>query len=157
MHSAARAWIDTLGLQPHPEGGWYRETYRSELTVPTPRGQRPAATAIYYLLCQGESSHLHRLAADEIWHFYAGGPLTLFLLQAPGTEALRIGPGRPQAVVPAKTWFGAQPDAGSEYALVGCTMAPGFDFADFELGDPHELLLTYPAQQALIARLSLHK
>jgi predicted cupin superfamily sugar epimerase len=151
----ARDWIERLGLMPHPEGGWYAESWRASELVATPRGQRPAGTAIYFLLGQGERSHLHRLAADEIWHFYAGGPLSLHLLQGEADLSLPLGPEALQQRVPAGTWFGAEPDPGSAYSLVGCTMAPGFDFADFELGSKARLLAQYPQQSTLIERLGL--
>lgn len=118
--------IELLELGPHPEGGWYRETWRE-----------PAATAIHYLLKAGERSHWHRIDATEIWHFYAGAPLGL-ATSADGREAshhvlgddLAAGQ-RPQLVVPAGTWQAARPRG--EWSLVGCTVAPAFDFAGFEL------------------------
>lgn len=157
LPAAARRWIETLGLAPHPEGGWYAESWRASEFVTTPRGPRPAGTAIYFLLGQGERSHLHRLAADEIWHFYAGSPLTLHLLQGEAQLSLPLGPEALQQRVPAGTWFGAEPDPGSAYSLVGCTMAPGFDFADFELGKKSALLARFPGHAALITRLCLEE
>lgn len=155
MHAEAQAWIHRLSLAPHPEGGWYRETYKSDILVETARGPRPAGTVIYFLLAGDNVSHLHRLAADEIWHFYAGGPLTLHLLAADGPRSLNLGPAALQAVVPAHTWFGAWLNPGTAYALVGCTMAPGFDFDDFELGAKAELLRRFPQQRDLIETLAI--
>lgn len=155
MHAEAQAWIHHLSLAPHPEGGWYRETYKSDTLVETARGPRPAGTVIYFLLAGDDVSHLHRLAGDEIWHFYAGGPLTIHLLETDGRRSLKLGPDARQAVVPAQTWFGARLNPGTDYALVGCTMAPGFDFADFELGAKAELLARFPQQRELIEALAL--
>lgn len=133
--------VERLGLKPHPEGGYYRETYRS---------QRGASTAIYFLLPEGERSRLHRLQSDELWHFYLGGPLNIVQLSPDGrvSEVLLgsdIATGQTlQHLVPAGTWFGAYPAAGSGWSLAGCTVAPAFEFADFELGRREELLRLYP-------------
>lgn len=154
MNPEARQWIDKLKLQPHPEGGWYSETYRSDQMVDTPRGRRPAGTAIYFLLTGQEVSHLHRLQADELWHYYAGGPLALHLIHHDGYEALRLGPTHLMQCVPANVWIGASLDYPHNYTLVGCTMAPGFDFADFELADRATLLDRFPQYPALIERLT---
>ena len=131
--ATARAIIDRLGLVPHPEGGWYRETWRAD----APEGARPAGTAIYYLLDAGEHSHWHRIDAAEIWHWYAGGPLSL-TLSPDGHDAAAhvLGPEimagqRPQLVVPPGWWQTAVSLGG--WTLAGCTVAPGFDFAGFEM------------------------
>lgn len=121
--------IELLGLGPHPEGGWFHETWRE-----------PAGTAIYYLLRTGERSHWHRVDRTEIWHFYAGGPLELSL--SPDGRATEVhvlghdlGAGeRPQVVVPPGAWQAARPLG--DWALVGCTVSPAFDFAGFELAEP---------------------
>jgi len=125
-----------LELLPHPEGGHYRETFRDF----TPRGGRSHSTAIYYLLREGEVSLLHRIDAVEIWHFYRGAPLELTIVEE-GKPARRhvLGPHiekgeRPQIVVPAGAWQGARPLG--TYTLVGCTVAPGFEFSSFELAPP---------------------
>lgn len=157
--------ITTLGLVRHPEGGWYRETYRSreqiERDALPPRfgGSRVLCTAIYFLLQQGEISALHRIKSDELWHYHAGSSLLIHTL-APGGEyrQLRLGPGitsgeEYQVVAPAGSWFGAELQGG-DFALVGCTVAPGFDFADFEIGGREELLLRYPEQSAVIRRMT---
>jgi hypothetical protein len=129
--------IRMLGLKPHPEGGHFRETFRD--AIQTADG-RAASTAIYFLLARGERSHWHRLDAVEIWHWYAGAPLQLEIAAAPGRiERVTLGGDisaglRPQAVVPAGTWQAAQ--STGEWTLVGCTVAPGFDFAKHELA-PH--------------------
>ena len=132
---SAAALIERLALVPHPEGGWYRELYRSALRVQGPRGERAALTSIYFLLEPGQVSRWHVVAAEEAWHFYAGSPLELFIYE-PGARALRRerlgdvqGGAEPVSVVPAGCWQAARPLAG--YALLGCTVAPGFEFADF--------------------------
>ena len=125
--------IDALGLAPHPEGGWYRRTWEAD----APPGQRPAGSAIYYLLLDGERSAPHRIDADELWHFYAGDPLEL-RVERPGSPAdvFVLGPdaGRgqsPQVVVGAGLWQSARPLG--RFALVGATVTPAFTFEGFEL------------------------
>ena len=138
--SRADELIRTLGLQPHPEGGFYRETFRSALVQPGARGPRSASTAIWFLLTAGQVSRWHRVLADECWHWYEGGPLDLVSCAQPGSPITRHRLGqvaadaRPQHVVPAGWWQAAMPVGA--FALVGCTVAPGFDFADFTLIDP---------------------
>jgi predicted cupin superfamily sugar epimerase len=128
--------IRTLNLSPHPEGGWFRETFRDAGSA----NGRAHGTAIYYLLKAGEISHWHRVDAAEIWHWYAGGPLTLKLSADGGqSETHRLGPDlasgeRPQLVVPAGVWQAAEPVGA--FTLVGCTVAPGFDFGGFEMAAP---------------------
>jgi uncharacterized protein len=125
--------VEILGLQPHPEGGFYRETFRA----PAADGGRGASTAIYYLLRAGDVSAWHRVVdADEVWHHYAGAPLELILSDGRERTSLRLGPDlaageRPQAVAPAGIWQSARPLGG--WALVGCTVAPGFEFSSFEM------------------------
>jgi predicted cupin superfamily sugar epimerase len=127
--------IETLGLEPHPEGGWYRRTWEA----PSEAGERPAASAIYYLLLQGEVSAPHRIDATELWHFYAGDPLELHWEPHSGAVDMTIlGPDvgagqRPQAVVEAGIWQWARPLG--RYALVGATVTPAFTFEGFELRD----------------------
>lgn len=132
--------IDRYRLQPHPEGGWFAETYRAEAMADTRTGPRPVSTAILFLLAAGNVSHLHRIASDEVWHFYEGGPLLVHELRDSDVHITRLSSDNPQHVVPAGTWFGAKPAPGTEFALVGCTVAPGFDFADFELAERDALL-----------------
>jgi uncharacterized protein len=153
-------------LRPHPEGGYFRETYRSEESIPRsclpPRygGGRNYCTAIYYLLPAHSVSRLHRIASDEIWHFYLGGPLTIVELKPDGsTDQVVLGPEVDrghllQHVVKAGVWFGAYPNPGSEYSLAGCTVAPGFDFADFEIASRQDLIEKYPRERETIARLT---
>ena len=132
----AQDLIDQLGLAPHPEGGWYRETWRAD----TPDGGRAAGTAIYYLLAVGDSSHWHRVDAAEIWHFYAGAPLSLTVSpDGHDAEAMLLGPEiatgqRPQLIVPPGWWQTAV--SMGAWTLVGCTVSPGFDFDGFEMAPP---------------------
>ena len=124
--------IRLLELQPHPEGGHYRQTFRDPRMVEG----RAASTAIYFLLARGERSHWHRVDAVEAWHWYAGAPLTLRIDEGAGTTEFRLGPDfaageRPQAIVPAHAWQAAE--SLGDWTLCGCTVAPGFEFAGFEL------------------------
>ncbi|MBI3635135.1 MAG: cupin domain-containing protein [Candidatus Rokubacteria bacterium] len=152
--------VRLLELRPHPEGGFFRETYRARETVPAFGGTRSLSTAIYFLLPGTDVSRLHRIKSDEVWHFYAGAAVTLSMIHADGrlTEATlgaRVGAGeRFQAIVPAGCWYGAVVSDPGGYALLGGTVAPGFDFADFELGERARLLADYPQHQALIERLT---
>jgi len=161
----AESIIQHLHLQPHPEGGFYKEVYRSsdmiDATCPAPvfDGSRPYATAIYYLLQEGDFSAFHRIKSDEIWHFYAGGRLLLHLLDKEGIhQCLTLGNSLSdqtqfQIVMPAGVWFAAEPAPDTAFTLAGCTVAPGFDFRDFEMADKEELALRYPQHQELIQRL----
>lgn len=143
-------WINELQLEPHPEGGWFRRVYESDLKFD---GIRPAMTSIYYLLEGSDFSALHRLKSDEQWHFYAGSPLTVHEIDPSGVyRSATLGAGRFQHTVPAGNLFGATVEG--DYALVGCTVIPGFDFADFEMPDRADLLSTYPALERLISRLT---
>jgi len=162
----ARYWIDRLGLVPHPEGGYYRQTYRAELTVekaalpPAFGGSRAVATAIYFLLEGTDFSAFHRLRSDEMWHFYAGGTLAVHVIGDDGQHSeILLGSNAEagevfQAVVKAGCWFGSRVRPPRSFALVGCTVAPGFDFADFELGKRHDLVRQYPQHREVIERLT---
>jgi predicted cupin superfamily sugar epimerase len=125
--------IARLELEPHPEGGHFRETFRDACVDAQGRS---ASTAIYFLLARGERSHWHRIDAVEVWHYYAGAPLALRIADADGRRELRLGPDlaageSPQAIVPPHAWQAAE--SCGDWTLVGCTVAPGFDFATFEL------------------------
>ena len=125
--------IARLGLKPHPEGGQYRETFRD---TRLDGDGRASSTAIYFLLARGERSHWHRIDAVEVWHYYAGSALILEIADDAGRRSVRLGPDlapgeRPQAIVPAQAWQAAE--STGDWTLVGCTVAPGFDFATFEL------------------------
>ncbi len=163
---SATEWIRHLDLQPHPEGGWFRETYRAEhhwpaeTLAPAFSGTRSASTAIAYLLEAGDISHLHRLRQDEVWHHYAGGSCSIFCLSPEGAACVRrLGKNpatgsRPQLTVPAGHWFGAKPDPGVAYTLAGCTVAPGFEFEDFEMADRPTLLEGFPQHREWIETLT---
>ena len=158
-------WIAYLRLESHPEGGYFRRVYTAELMLPagalpdhgTPR---PVATAIYYLLKAGQRSRLHRLKSDELWHFHTGSPLTVHLLDDRGECVVRhLGPDPRagqhfQLPIRAGCWFGATVDDLTGFSLIGCTVAPGFDFADFELADRAALIRRYPRHVELIERLT---
>lgn len=166
MIRGAADWIAALGLRPHPEGGFYRETYRSAETFEREQlparfaGPRAQSTAIFFLLPGDHISALHRLKSDEVWHFYAGTGVTLtMILPDGGLEVRRLGsdPARGetfQAVVPAGAWYGAAVDDPGSWALLGGTVAPGFDFADFELADRAKLLERHPQHRDVIVRLT---
>jgi predicted cupin superfamily sugar epimerase len=159
LHPDARALIDTLGLLPHPEGGHYRETFRSSLALrglswAGPDGERSASTAIYFLLPAGVFSAFHRVAADEVWHHYDGDAVFLHTLDESGHQVLRLGGDlaagqRPQHVVRGGVWQAAVA-MGDRYALCGCTVAPGFDFADFVMPTRSDLVAAFPEHTALI-------
>lgn len=152
----AERLIAALSLRPLPvEGGWFRETYRSADAV----GDRSAGTAIYFLLTPDTFSALHRLKTDEVYHFYLGDPVELLTLGPEGGRVTLLGSDvfggqMPQLVVPHGVWQGSRLVPGGSFALLGTTMAPGFDFADFELGDRARLEVDYPAFAEWIRRLS---
>ncbi|MBM3163004.1 MAG: cupin domain-containing protein [Chlorobi bacterium] len=162
-------WIERLRLQPHPEGGFYRETYRSPGTYgfgpDSPfGGPRSHATAIFYLLKTGERSRLHRIHSDELWFYHAGNPLRVHFFPSEGDpSSFLLGPDPDkdevlQEAVPAESWFGACHDAGTSgtegYSLVSCVVAPGFDFRDFTFAPKEVLRERYPACSSLIDRLA---
>lgn len=155
--------ISRLALLPHPEGGHFRETYRSRerVTRASDDATRSAATAIYYLLRGGERSTWHRIRSDEMWHFYDGAPLHVYVLQPQaGLTLLRLGnpsahpDAQFQALVPAGVWFAAQCAAPDGHSLVGCTVAPGFEFEEFEIARAELLLEQWPGHEELIRRLA---
>lgn len=160
----AQDLIEYLQLVPHPEGGFYKETYRADLKVGmSPHGSqdpatRSASTAIYFLLRSQDVSHFHRIDADEGWHFYAGSPLTLHVIHPSGEyERTVLGEAHTpnfQTIVPAGAWFGATVDEENTYALVGCTVAPGFEFSGFEMATRNDLLSLYPQHSDIISRLT---
>jgi len=166
----AADYIASLNLTPHPEGGYYAETYQATETILHDAlpgrfgGDRPYSTAIYFLLENHNRSVLHRIQSDEVWHFYAGGPLNVYVIEpTSGTlSTIRLGnvPERGevfQAVVPAGCWFGSKPigdTAAPHFSLVGCTVAPGFDFTEFELADKALMLARFPQHEAIIDLLT---
>lgn len=158
--------IRLLALQPHPvEGGFFRETYRAAGTLPATAlpdhaGPRSASTAIYYLLKPGHVSELHVLPGDEVFHFYLGSPVRMLQLWPDGSgREVVIGPDlaagqSPQVVVPGGVWQGTRLVEGGAWALLGCTVAPGFDYADYRGGTRAELTAKWPAFAAEITRLT---
>ena len=161
--SRAEDLIRILGLKPHPERGHFVETYRANMAVlaTSHPGPRAASTGIYFLLAHPQrATFLHRLISDELFHLYEGGPLDVLLLGPDNrAEKRRLGLAvelgeRPQMVIPAGTWFGTELGSGVSHCLWGCTVAPGFEFADFELAQGTELALRYPEHAATIARMT---
>lgn len=163
MQPTVQALIEHFELAPHPEGGYYREIFRSttELAHPGAAGAaRSAGTFIYYLLPAGEMSAFHRVrASDEIWHVYAGGPLELHTIDTQGRYARRLlttdlAQGAPASVVPGGCWQATRPVPGAAWAFCGCTVAPGFDFADFEMPEARWLIEAFPEHAAIIRQLT---
>ena len=166
MKKDADYWIRNLHLKPHPEGGYYCETYRSRERVSREHlpsryvYDRAFSTAIYFLLKGDQVSKFHRLRSDEIWHYYQGSSLTVYIVSADGTlKARKLGPGVEgeenfQMTIQAGCWFGAEVDEKDSYSLIGCTVAPGFEFEDFELGKREELMSDYPRYREIIAKLT---
>lgn len=158
--------IATLELQPHPEGGYYKETYRSKDLITKDalpeifNGPRNHSTGIYYLLESKDFSAFHRINQDEMWHFYKGDALTLTMISEQGElSTLKIGSDIvngevPQAVIPKGYWFAAKVEQPNTYALLGCTVAPGFDFQDFELADRQKLIDQFPQHKNIITALT---
>ncbi len=154
--------IDKLDLKPHPEGGYFSETYRSKekISLPGFEGDRHFSTAIYFLLTSDNFSAFHRLKQDEVWHFYQGSSLFVHVIDTGGKYTRhRVGLDfangeTPQLVVKAGDWFGSSVADENSYSLVGCTVAPGFDYRDFEMGKREELLKLFPDHKEIIERLT---
>ncbi len=158
--------IRKLNLQPHPEGGYFNENYRSDGIILSEslganfKGERNFSTSIYFLLTSDVFSAFHRIVQDEIWHFYDGSPLELHSITQDGIYHTTIigcdieNGEVPQFVVPGGSWFGATVVRENDYTLLGCTVAPGFDFRDFELGVCSELVLKFPRYSEIIKRLT---
>lgn len=158
--------IKQFGLLPHPEGGWYRQTYKcseqfSKDALPARfGGDRPFSTAIFFLLTPGNFSAFHRIKSDECWHFYAGDPLEVLVLADDGSLTVNtLGQGFTkgqvfQYIVPANCWFASRPAPQSNYSFVGCTVSPGFDFADFELAVADRLVQQFPQHELFIRALT---
>ncbi|TVR15415.1 MAG: cupin domain-containing protein [Balneolaceae bacterium] len=164
MISRKEELISKLSMQPHPEGGFYAETYRSEGAHQGESEQFPNArnfkTGIYYLLGSGDTSHFHRIKSDEMWHHYEGSSITIHMIHQDGLyRAVYLGKNfdsqqLPQLVVPANTWFGVTVDDENSYALCGCTVSPGFDFRDFEMAGRYQMLQAFPEHEAIIKKLT---
>lgn len=160
MNSEVERLVRTLGLAAHPEGGWFREVFRSPERVARAAlpqrftGERSLATSILYLLAAGERSSFHRLLADELWCHHAGGAIHLHVLERGGARPVVVGPGTPQVTVPHGRWFAAEPEPGAAFALAGCIVAPGFEYDDFELATRERLLAEYPLERPLVTRFT---
>ena len=156
LPNRAQTLIDHLGLQAHPEGGYYRETYRGAISK---TNGRSASTMIYFLLTSADRSLLHRIDADEGWHHYEGDCIRIHIIEQGAHRWIDLGHlddgVSPQALVPADLWFGAEVLPGPHgFALVGCTVAPGFEFSQFELADRKRLLSDAPQCREIIERLT---
>ncbi|MGB0175807.1 MAG: cupin domain-containing protein [Owenweeksia sp.] len=166
MNSDHQYWVEKLGLEPHPEGGFFRETYRSSETISHTAlpdrfaGDRTYSTAIYFLLTAENFSAFHRIQSDETWHFYKGQGLTVCIIHPDGKyKEIHLGQNPEkgevfQATVPAGVWFGSKLTQLKGWCLVGCTVAPGFDFADFEMADRAEMTSKFPQHKAIIKALT---
>lgn len=156
----AAYWIHHLKLQSHPEGGYYREVFRSEteVTKKSPSQIKRACTSIYYLLEGNDYSGFHRIASDEIWYFHKGSPLHIHVIDKNGNHApLELSDevtGNLSITVEAGLWFAAEIPSGTGFTLVSCAVAPGFEFNEFEMADKNKLVVLYPRHTALIERLS---
>ncbi len=166
MDEAVKRIVERFGLVPHPEGGFFREVYRSTLKVDHPGipddkpAGRSAGTLIYFLLSGEDFSAFHRVRwSDEAWHLYAGGPLEIFTIDHQGELARQLlttdfEHGEPTTVIPAGTWQSARPANGAPWALGGCTVSPGFDFDDFDMPPAIELIERYPEHETTIRELT---
>jgi uncharacterized protein len=165
-HQPATYWIEHLKLQPHPEGGFYKETYRAAEKIPVDGlpsrffGPRNLSTAIYFLLRAKDKSLFHRIKSDEIWHFHAGETLNIYVLTDKGLITYQLGPNLEkgdslQIVIPANHWFAAEVANAGAYTLSSCTVSPGFDFKDFELANRSNLVNEFPQYENIIAKLTV--
>lgn len=166
MNKDFKYWVEKLEMLPHPEGGFYKETYRSKGSISEVElglgfnGDRSFCTAIYFLLTAENFSAFHKIASDELWHFYAGDGLDISVIHPNGEyECIHLGNGETedqvfQALVPAGAWFASQPSNNKGWALVGCTVAPGFDFEDFEMAKRVNLIKEYPQYKEVIEHLT---
>jgi predicted cupin superfamily sugar epimerase len=164
LNEQAKYWIEKLNLRQHPEGGFFIETYKSEKYVNLPEydGPRHACTAIYYLLIGDQFSSFHRIKSDEMWHFYAGSSLSLHVIEGDGDDNIRLNEIRLgsnidnketfQAVIKSGSWFAASVADHNSYGWVGCTISPGFDYRDWELGELQTLKRLYPQYKSIIEK-----
>lgn len=162
----AEYWIKKLGLEKHPEGGWFKEVYRAdeihkhEHLPERYKGGRHHSTSIYFLLTSDTFSAFHRIKSDELWHFYSGSAVTVYMIDENGNYSeTSVGPNNEageifQCVIPRGVWFGAKVNQADSFSLVGCTVAPGFHFDDFELAEREELLKQFPQHKEIIERLT---
>lgn len=161
----AEYWIEKLALTAHPEGGFYKETYRSPENIQVcglPSrfdSQRSFSTAIYFMLRSQDKSVFHRIKSDELWHFHAGCSLKIYVLRQESLSIVRLGSNIDdgesfQVSIPANCWFGAIVSKPNAYTLASCTVAPGFDFKDFQIGRREQLLHEFPAYREIITELT---
>ncbi len=162
----AEYWIEKLGLLPHPEGGYYKETYRADEDIDSAslpqryKGGRSFGTAIYFLITSEAPSTFHRLLSDELWFFHAGDPLRVYgLRQGENLWKKDLGMSLEnnqslQAIISKNTWFAAEVLAPNSYTLISCTVHLGFDFRDFELAKRDELIAKFPQEPSLVERLT---
>ena len=158
MNKEAARWVKRLELEKHPEGGYFKQTYSADLMINVKGydGPRHSSTAIYYLLDGSEFAAFHRIKSDEIWHHYTGSSLTLHLIDDDGKlSKIKIGASTPQIMIKANTWFAASLASKRSYCLLGCTVSPGFDYRDWELGKKSELAKTYPQHRKIIEKYAL--
>lgn len=162
---SAEYWINKLELQPHPEGGHYRETYRSTENIQVCglplrfTSPRSFSTAIYFLLRSQDKSLFHRIQSDELWHFHYGSSLNIYVLERNNLSIFRLGNNLEegdslQVMIPANCWFGAKVVSPNAYTLSGCTVAPGFDFKDFQIAERQKLLKDFPDHSPIISELT---
>ncbi len=166
MVDKARDYIKRLQLEPHPEGGYFKEIYRSgeifeaEHLPGRYNGDRSFSTSIYFMLAGNQFSSFHKLKSDELWHYYDGVSVKIYVLSAEGelstiTLGRELNKGeRLQAVIEKGSWFGAELTDKDSFVLIGCTVSPGFDFRDFELGNREELIARFPQHEELIIKLT---
>ena len=164
--NTAKDWITKLELLPHPEGGYYKEVYRANEKIDKAAlpsrysSERTFATSIYYLLKSGQFSSFHKLKSDETWHFYKGSPIAIYLISLAGKfEKIVLGDEIDknqllQYTIERETWFAAEPLEKNSYSLIGCSVAPGFEFDDFQLGKRAELIMSFPKYSEIILRLT---
>lgn len=160
----AQFYISHLGLEPHPEGGFYKQIFASDVKTHTEQDkQRKLYTSIYFLLRSQDISHLHRLQSDELWYYHGGSSLTVHIIDEQGEYkevnlGLKLDEGEvPQVLVPKNSIFGSSVKEANTFSLVGCMVSPGFEFEDFELFSQEELLKEYPQHEEVIRRLALEK
>lgn len=166
MNQTAKKLISQFNLQKHPEGGYFKETYRSEGVIPeavfpdTFEGSRNYCTGIYFLLTSDTFSAFHKIRQDEMWHFYQGSPLTIHMISPEGNYSKQVvgldfeNGELPQFTVPKEYWFAAEVNEPDNYSFVGCTVSPGFDFRDFELAERNPLSSRFPQYKEIISRLT---
>ncbi len=159
----AKDWIESLQLKAHPEGGFYKEIFRSDESVSLSSlpsgytGDRAFATSIYFLLRSEDISAFHRIKSDELWFFHAGSPVAIHILEEKGLRKITLGmviDGSLQAIIPSNTWFSAEVLQPDSYCLVSCVVAPGFDFEDFELAEREKMTKEFPGFEDIITKFT---